>query len=133
LPCEYLVDPNSILEDVDPSSDVDNEQAVLDTLFDATAPLILTSSHKAPTMTYYHGSQAHQFVFSGFGPWSYARSDCLGLVDFILQDLWGLHRDPIDRGPIAPAIRNGAAPPKRIVTPAQRAVGTRAPAGAARE
>jgi hypothetical protein len=84
-------------------------------------------------MTYYHGSQANQFVFSGFAPWSYARQDCLQLVDFVLQDLWGLHRQPIDRGSIAPFIRNGGSSPTRIVTPAQRTVSARVPSSTTRE
>jgi hypothetical protein len=87
----------------------------------------------APSMTYYHGSQAHQFVFSGFSLWSYARPDCIQLVDFVLQDLWGLRRQPIDRGSIAPFMRNGGSSPARIVTPAQRTVSARVPSSTARQ
>jgi len=99
----------------------------------ASGIVLLTASHSAPTMTYYHGSTAHQFVFTGFSIWSYARQDCIGLVDFVLQDLWGLPRQNIDRGSIAPAIRNGVSPPVRGVSPAQRTVSARVPSGATRE
>jgi hypothetical protein len=140
-PCEYLLEPNSILEDVDPDPGVDHEQVVLDTLMVSEGTVLLASpmpgrgpgNHDAPVMTYYHGSQANQFVFSGFAPWSYARQDCLQLVDFVLQDLWGLHRQPIDRGSIAPFIRNGGSSPTRIVTPAQRTVSARVPSSTTRE
>jgi hypothetical protein len=85
-------------------------------------------------MTYYHGNTAHQFVFSGFSIWSYARQDCMGLVDFVLQDLWGLQRDAsIDRGSIAPAIRSGVNPPVRVVSPVRRVVSTRVQTGTNRE
>ena len=86
-------------------------------------------------MTYYHGNQANQFVFTGFAFWNYVRSDAIGLVDFVLQDIWGLTRNTsIDRGSIAPSIRNGGSSPARIVTPAQRTVSARVPAsGTTRE
>ena len=84
-------------------------------------------------MTYYHGTTAHQFVFTGFSIWSYARQDCMGLVDFVLQDLWGLHRDPIDRGSITPSTPNGVSRPTRVVAPASRVVSTRVQTGTNRE
>jgi hypothetical protein len=141
-PCEYLIEPNSILEDVDPDPGIDHEQVVLDTLMVSDGTVLLASpmpgyhdpsSHKAPVMTYYHGSQANQFVFSGFAPWSYARQDCIQLVDFVLQDLWGMTRESIDRGSIAPSIRNRGSSPTRIVTPAQRTVSARVPSSTTRE
>jgi hypothetical protein len=112
---------------------VEHNVSVLDTLYMANGIVLRTDSHIAPTMTYYHGNTAHQFVFSGFSIWSYARQDCMGLVDFVLQDLWHLPRQNIDRGSIAPAIRNGVSAPVRVVTPARRAVSARVPPGATRE
>jgi hypothetical protein len=138
-PCEYISDLNAIIEDVDPDPQVSHEISVLDTLYDASGIVLLVDPRPsdglrvAPTMTYYHGNTAHQFVFSGFSPWSYARQDCIGLVDFVLQDLWHLPRQNIDRGSIAPAIRNGVSAPVRVVTPARRAVSARVPPGATRE
>ena len=115
-PCEYLIENNSIIEDTDPDPEITHEQSVLDTLYRANGVVLLVSPDKdfqrwAPEMTYYHGNQAHQFVFSGFAPWGYARQDCIGLVDFVLHDLWGLDRQPIDRGSVAPAIQSRGASP----------------------
>jgi hypothetical protein len=122
LTWEYIQQGNPVFEDTDPSPDVDHEQPVLDTLIESRGQALLTRPFPAPTMTYYHGNQANQFVFSGFGPWSFARPDCIALFDFVLQDLWGLPRSPVDRGGTA-AIRSArGAAPVRIVTPAQRAV-----------
>jgi hypothetical protein len=61
------------------------------------------------------------------------RQDCIGLIDFVLQDIWGLSRQPIDRGSIAPSIKSGGSSPVRIVTPAQRTVSARVPTGTTRE
>jgi len=138
FPCEYISDINAIIEDVDPDPLVSHEIAVLDTLYMANGGVLLTNpdslnNRHAPTMTYYHGNTAHQFVFTGFSIWSYARQDCMGLIDFVLQDLWHLPRQNIDRGSIAPSIRNGINPPVRLVSPGRRAVSARVPSGATRE
>jgi hypothetical protein len=138
-PCEYILENNSIIEDVDPDPDIVREQTVLDTLYRGQGAVLLTAPdkvdgfHKAAEMTYYHGTQAHQFVFSGFAPWGYARQDCIGLVDFVLHDVWGLQRENIDRGSVAPAIRSRGSSPARSVAPAQRPVSTRVPPGTTRE
>ena len=137
-PCEYLLEGNSILEDTNPDPEIDHEQVVLDTLMQSVGGVLLTTPRpnqlpRAPSMTYYHGSQAHQFIFSGFSLWSYARQDCMGLVDFVLQDIWGLPRQNIDRGSIAPSIKSPGSSPARIVTPAQRTVSARVPSGTTRE
>ncbi|HXS83709.1 MAG TPA: hypothetical protein VN896_13420, partial [Methylomirabilota bacterium] len=129
-PCEYIADINAIIEDVDPNPLVAREISVLDTLYEARGSVItgVIGDHRVgATMTYYHGNGAHQFVFSGFSPWSYARQDCISLVDFVLQDLWGLPRQNIDRGSFTPAIRSGVPPTPnlRMVTPAQRTVSAR--------
>ena len=132
--CEYISDLNAIIEDVSTDPTHPRQIAVLDTLYMANGSSLLTYPYPAPTMTYYHGTQAHQFVFTGFGMWAYARQDCIGLVDFVLHDLWELPRDNIDRGSITPAIRNGVRrPPVRVVTPAQRAVSSRVQTGTNRE
>ncbi len=123
LVCEYLVDPNTVVEDVDPDASVTNEISVLDTLVQVSGSQLLFTP--APTMTYYHGGAAQQFVFSGFAPWDLARADAITLVDFVLQDIWGMSRVSVDRGAVAGDAglpRGGAA---RIVTPAQRAMAGR--------
>jgi hypothetical protein len=102
---------------------VTNEISVLDTLVQVSGSQLLFTP--APTMTYYHGGAAQQFVFSGFAPWDLARADAITLVDFVLQDIWGMSRVSVDRGAVAGDAglpRGGAA---RIVTPAQRAMAGR--------
>jgi hypothetical protein len=138
-PCEYISDINSIIEDVDPDPLNAREISVMDTLYKAVGAVIRANNggsdplHPAPTMTYYHGNTAHQFVFTGFAPWSYARQDCMALVDFVLQDLWGLTRQNIDRGSFTPALRSGVPPAQRVVRPAQRVVSSSVPSGTNRE
>jgi hypothetical protein len=100
----------------------------------AKGSLLLTNNAQtgqqvpAPTMTYYHGSQARQFVFSGFAPWSFAREDCIALVDFVLQDLWGMTRLPVDRSPSPASLKGGGTTPVRSVTPSNRTANARGPA-----
>jgi hypothetical protein len=141
-PGEYLLENNSIIEDVNPDPEITHEQVVLDTLMYTEGTIMLTSGPlrgvqgflpQAPSMTYYHGNQAHQFVFTGFSLWTYARQDCISLVDFVLQDIWNLPRQPIDRGSIAPLMRSRGSSPARIITPAQRTVSARVPSGTTRE
>ena len=126
LGVEYIVDRTFIIEDVDPSPTSSREIAVLDTLYEANGATLLGPRSRednrahAPVMTYYHGTQSPRFVFSGFPIWNYARADALGLVDFVLQEIWGLPRQPIDRGIAAPAGPAPAPRPDRVLTPAQR-------------
>lgn len=138
FPCEYIRELNAILEDVDPDPDFVREAAVLDTLYMASGSVLLTNNPQtgqqipAPTMTYYHGSEARQFVFSGFGPWYYKRADCMALFDFVLQSLWGMTRQPINRGTVTPAASGTS--PARSVRPNPRPVNARVPAaGTGRE
>jgi hypothetical protein len=114
FPCEYLLTGNFVTEDMDPSDEGVQIMSTLDTLIDASSFLLRRSP--APTMTWYHGAGANRFVFSGFAPWDFRRADCIALADFVLQDLWGLVRRPVDRGvpagsvagprPAGPRVRN---------------------------
>ena len=132
-PLEYLWDQNYVVEDVNPNPDIDDEQSVLDTLMVASGPvvdpLIATGG---PCMTYYHGTQNTRFVFSGFSLWDFHRADCIQLVDFVLGQIWGLNRQPIDRGS-APAALRARPQPARALTPAQRTINARLPIGRSRE
>jgi len=86
---EFLSEPNTIVEDVDPRPNLEQLQSTLDTLyvsFQGTAP------NGRPIMTYYHGSEGGSVVFSGFPIWHFQRAQCAALVDFVLQDIWGLAR-----------------------------------------
>ncbi|MCC6651208.1 MAG: hypothetical protein IT348_08690, partial [Candidatus Eisenbacteria bacterium] len=111
LASEYLTRPNSILEDADPDPLVTSEISTLDTLFEFRGGQLATNitGERPASMTYYHGMEGPPFVFTGFDLWSWTRADCAALVDFVLQDIWGMTRQ-------APAARLKAArvppPPK---------------------
>jgi hypothetical protein len=45
-----------------------------------------------PVMTYYHGFESGPVVFSGLPVWYFQRTQGQGLVDFVLQDIWGYTR-----------------------------------------
>jgi hypothetical protein len=122
LSCEYLMVPNVITEDVDPSQTSVRIASTLDSLYDASSLLLIRSP--APIMTWYHGGDVNRFVFTGFSPWLFHREDFIGLTDFVLQDLWGLVRQPVDRGAVHAGVQGvRGAPP--------RSAGTRATAGRA--
>ena len=115
FPVEYLMVPNVVTEDVDPSLTGVRIASTLDTLYDARSVVLIRSP--APIMTWYHGAEANRFVFTGFAPWSFHRDDMIGLVDFVLQDIWGLTREPINRSAVpAPAQPARSAPPPRLVS-----------------
>ena len=71
------------------------EGAVLDTLM-ATRISFSTDPDLAisASMTVYHGHDlAKQFIFTGFAPWAFRRSQCQQLFDFVLQKMWGLPKN----------------------------------------
>jgi hypothetical protein len=85
------------------------------------------TSGKYVIMTYYHGPLNPPFVFTGFAIWDYVRADCQTLVDFVLQDIWGLSRTvPQTRA----AAVSAAAP--RLAPPAHAGVRPSPPSGVAR-
>lgn len=65
-------------------------EPALDTLYDVVGSKI--DRPPAPTMFYYHGRDNAPVLFSGFDLWSWSRADCQALVDFVMQDVWGLAR-----------------------------------------
>jgi hypothetical protein len=67
---------------------------VLDTLYELITFSLPPTSARRVTMTYFHGLLSKPLVFSGFSIWDYTRSDCQTLVDFVLQDMWGLSKTP---------------------------------------
>ena len=115
------------------------ELSVLDTLmmlqggnlrnpFDANG----NRTFQSVTMTYYHGLESPPVVFSGFNIWSFNRNDCIQLVDFVLQQIWGLPRQGVVRNAaVASPTRSTTQP--ALATPAQRAINARLPVGRTRE
>ena len=121
FPCEYIQSGNFILEDVDPDPEHVTEASVLDTLYTGEGIVLLVQDpqgrNRGPTMTYYHGNTANQFVFTGFAPWQSARQDCIALFDFVLGDLWNLPRSNVDRGNVAPNFQRNGTQPARSAAP----------------
>ena len=48
-------------------------------------------------MTYYHGLESTPVVFSGFPLWYFQRQQQIILGDFVLQNIFGLQRQPLSR------------------------------------
>jgi hypothetical protein len=97
LVVEYLTLPNSILEDADPDPLVTHEISTLDTLYELSGGALATNitGQRPASMTYYHGMAGQPVVFTGFDLWSWTRADCAALVDFVLQDIWGMQRSGV--------------------------------------
>jgi hypothetical protein len=83
---------NAIVEDVNPDPDVVDEQSTLDTLYLVRGGL---SPADRPVMTYYHGFQSPQMVFSGFPLWFFQRTQARNLSQFVLTDIFQLARSPV--------------------------------------
>jgi len=104
FPVEYLDDDNRIVEDFDNSPLVENQRSALDTLYYLAGGTLTTlQTGRIPvSMTYYYGTESPRFVFSGFDLWTWSRQDCVGLVNFVLQEIWGMY--PTNQPSAAPAM-----------------------------
>jgi len=117
---------NAILENVNPNPDSTTLASMLDTLL--ITPLSFSGIPYEnedlsnlgrnyscyPVMTYYHGFDCAPMLLSGHDLWSFRRTDLIQLVDFVLQQCWGLTKEPIvapaaahraPRGPTASRVR----------------------------
>jgi hypothetical protein len=112
---EHIHRPTYIREDYDDDPFLVDEYSTLDTLyisFGGTAP------GNSPVMTYYHGRESQPLVFSGFNFWYWRRTQCIGLVDWVLQSVWGLPRDTgAPRGPSAGTLSARPLPAPRPARP----------------
>lgn len=112
---EFMDVPNYIQEDSDPDPARVVPVSTLDTLFVATGSSVFLQPEPKfgvrianPTMTYYHGALEPPMVFTGFDIWHYRRAQIIQLVDFVMQQIWGLPRQAIDRNaavPVSAAVR----------------------------
>ena len=82
---EYLTQPNVVVEDT---------ASTLDTLYQTLGG---QSGTGFPIMTYYHGAEGPPCIFSGFPIWYFQRAQEIDLLDFVLQRMWGLTRQPVAR------------------------------------
>jgi hypothetical protein len=106
---EYIFfSPTFIREDYDDDPGRVSEFSTLDTLYITSGG---TSLQNAACMTYYHGRDNQPFVFSGFNFWYWRRTQCLALVDWVLQSVWRIPRDAsVPRTPSGPMSARRAAP-----------------------
>ena len=116
---------NAIIEDVDPNPNVVREIPVLDTLMylqggnlkNTPDPQTGLPLNQNATMTYYHGALTPPVVFSGFNIWSFNRNDIIQLVDFVMQQIWGLPRQNVARGPSIPSAARPSASTSTVLIP----------------
>ena len=118
---EFLSASNEILEDQDPRPPHEDFQPTLDSLYKATASTLRPDTGpdgiQSVVMTYYRGQDNPPFVVTGFNIWNFRRSDCVALVDFVLQQLWGLTREVPVAAPVEVSGVEDAAPVGRHARP----------------
>ena len=85
-------------------------ESTLDSLYDVSHTSF--TAPRAIAMTYYHGREHAPFVFTGLALWAWTVTDTKGLVDFVMQDIWGLARS----GPSVNRSAATAVPPRRPAT-----------------
>ncbi|HEY6866553.1 MAG TPA: hypothetical protein VI792_04805, partial [Candidatus Eisenbacteria bacterium] len=98
FPIEYLSEPLQVTE---------GGVSTVDTLLAATVvalPQPTPSPYVPACMTYYHGIDNGGLVFQGFDLWSLSQPDLFALTDFVLQQVWGLPRDPVPRTVPGPSL-----------------------------
>jgi hypothetical protein len=91
---EYLTKPNAITETFYDANNNSTVASVLDTLYETQGS---TAGIGRPIMTLYHGTQGPPVVESGFPLWYFQRPQAIQLVDWVLQQHWGLSRRPVPR------------------------------------
>jgi hypothetical protein len=86
---EYLQVPNDIVE----ALGVGDTVSTLDTLYEAVGPDLpgpAVNPHNV-LMTFAHGAGSPQgFLFTGFDIWTFKRTHCKAIVDFVLRRMWNL-------------------------------------------
>ena len=101
---EFLDLENFIREQVPVPGHPDSttEISTLDSLYLAWGPSYPNQMNQGPqngqgvnvVMSYYHdGLENAPLVFSGTSIWDFRRQDCLGMVDFVLGNLWHLPKN----------------------------------------
>ena len=129
---EFLAEQENRIQETVPShTGADSTYDTLDTLYLAWAPYSYfdhwgdVSPHVCnPVMTIYRG---HDFpnpvIFQGFDLWNFQKPQLIQLVDFVLNNVWGIPRPSRSLAGAHPAAlsRPAAAPPgTRLLWPAHR-------------
>ncbi len=124
---EYLSLPNDVIVDRDPSAATEYV-AALDSLYRAVGATLVSPALNAAntSMTVYPARalwgapgfpEGPTVIATGFDVWSWQRTQCQGVVDFVLQRLWGLPKSPVVTAnaagalPASPAVRPAAESP----------------------
>jgi hypothetical protein len=124
LDLEYLAQDNFIIEDMNPDVVGESLEVALDSLFYVTGANLVTDRftlRQGICMTWYHGVASPEFIFTGFAPWLFRRSDCQQMFDFVMQNIWGL---PVHSAPLASTSRQAITAGARAPAP-QPATNTR--------
>jgi hypothetical protein len=100
---EFMSLANFVLEDTDPDPDVLREESVLDTLYRVITFALPPQTADRVVMTYLHSPFVTPLLFTGFSIWDFTRADCQAMVDFVLQDIWGISRSVVTVPRMAPA------------------------------
>ena len=93
LSAELITKPTSILEPLNGQTG-DPMVSMLDTLY---VTGVGVAGLNKPAMTLYHGHDDGMVIFSGFPIWYFQRAQAIGLVDWVLQNAWGMTRRPAPR------------------------------------
>jgi hypothetical protein len=119
FPFTYLDLDNFIVENLNPDPAATPFFAsTLDTLYNVVFPPTgLGPQVERPVATYYHGLENARIVYTAFDPWLFSVSDFLPLVDFVLQDIWGIQRSGAPGRPLAS--RPVPTRPNTVVHPTQ--------------
>ena len=133
---------NFIREDTDGDPNTPGETSTLDTLYYFNAPGVTW-----PVVTFYHGRDIGQdtvsapgtpvelanrpFVFFGFPLWSIRRSQMIPVADWVLQQVWGMQRDPTPRSAIQARMRAAQQAPMPAATSAPATTVSRVPVSGA--
>ena len=133
---DIVTNPNFIIEDLNGPAP-GGEESVLDTIYTSQESQVAYVDR--PIMTYYHGIEFKKvdfdssvidtieatrdtlvldpakFVYCGFPLWTFSRTQQIALVDFVLQDIWGLTREDVPRNAISQrSVTAAAAPPTSV-------------------
>jgi hypothetical protein len=119
---EFLSLENYIIEEapVPSNPELVTEVSKLDSIYLAYGsayPLQMLQSGRGEgvntVMTYYHGRENTPMVFTGMAIWDFRRQDCVRLVDFVLNKLWGLSKSTLYTAPraVAPSLNRQVAVP----------------------
>jgi len=80
---------------MDPAPDIVRLESVIDTVYESVGGGL---GSMRPVMTVWHGgTNGQRQIFSGFQLWYWRRESQLQIVDWVLQQAWGIPRENVPR------------------------------------